>query len=523
MRLSDDAPGMEEIKKMQLKAAIYIRMSTELQTESPENQAEQIREYADRYGIEIVREYTDLGISGMTAEHRDQFLAIFDDVKEGRNGFNVVLYLDDSRWGRFVDSREAEYYRMILEKKNIVCQACDKEFKLKKDFADRLLTMVKDESASEYCKQLSQKVWYGQANLVRKGYHQDGTAGFGLRRQLLDEQGKPKQQLKMGERKSLLTERVILVPGPQEEKDLVHWIYEKFTQDLYTEKEIADLLNERGWKTDFNRPWTADTVKQIISNEKYIGHNVFNRTSAKLKGKSVRNPEEQWIRKESAFEPLIDKEIFDAAQQIIFERHKKVSNEELLEKLNALYQQKGWLSAMVIDEAEGMPPSSLYRHRFGGLLRAYKLISYTPDRDYQFVEINRILRKIHEEAVSETVTKIETLSGRSIPFDRETGLLTVNHNLTASIVISRCFKTQAGSHRWKIRFDTGLKPDLTIAVRMDSSNEHIYDYYILPFLEFGSENLKLMEENTDLLDGFRFETLDYFWQMGVNVSLDKAA
>ena len=59
----------EEIRSLHLKGAVYIRMSTEMQTESPENQERQIRAYAAQYGIEIVKVYADLGVSGMTAEN----------------------------------------------------------------------------------------------------------------------------------------------------------------------------------------------------------------------------------------------------------------------------------------------------------------------------------------------------------------------------------------------------------------------------------------------------------------------
>ena len=59
----------EEIRSLHLKGAVYIRMSTEMQTESPENQERQIRAYAAQYGIEIVKVYADLGVSGLTAEN----------------------------------------------------------------------------------------------------------------------------------------------------------------------------------------------------------------------------------------------------------------------------------------------------------------------------------------------------------------------------------------------------------------------------------------------------------------------
>ena len=46
------------------RAAEYVRMSTEHQQYSTENQADKIREYAARHGIEIVKTYADVGKRG---------------------------------------------------------------------------------------------------------------------------------------------------------------------------------------------------------------------------------------------------------------------------------------------------------------------------------------------------------------------------------------------------------------------------------------------------------------------------
>ena len=509
-----------EIKSLRLKGAIYIRMSTELQVESPENQERAIRAYATEYGIEIVKTYVDPGVSGIT-ERREEFQALIDDVEQGRNAYTIVLYLDASRWGRFLDSREAEYHRMRLERKNVVCQSCEKPLTLTNNIADRIMTLFQDESASDYCRQLSQKVWAGQCNLVAKGYRQGGVAGFGLRRMLLDETGNPKQELTMGQRKSLLTERVILMPGPEDECQIVHWIYDQFIAGI-SETDIAIQLNAQGVKTNFGRLWTRGTVCEVLTNEKYVGNNLFNRTSGKMKSKAKPNPESEWVRKERAFEPIVDMERFYTVQGIYRERNKKTTDEELLQGLRDLYARQGRLSALIIDEADFLPPSSLFSNRFGGLLRAYQLIGYSPKHDYRYIAINQRLRVLHAEIVADVVRSIESLCGRLIPVDPKSGLLELNYNLCISIVISRCFTTPAGTRRWKIRFDNGLRPDITVAVRMDTSNEAIYDYYILPALEFSYEQLKLSEDNVGFLDSFRTDTLDYLLDLSINIPLDKA-
>lgn len=512
----------EEVRSLRLKGAVYIRMSTEMQTESPENQEREIRAYAALYGIEIVKIYADLGVSGMTAEKREQFQTMLDDVEQGRNTYNIVLYLDESRWGRFVDSREAEFHRMRLERKNVICQSCEKPLALTNNIADRIMTLLRDESASDYCRQLSQKVWVGQCNLVAKGFRQGGVAGFGLRRMLLSESGSPKQELAMGQRKSLLTERVILVPGPEEEREIVHWIYEQFITGA-TELEIASQLNAQGIQNHFRRPWSRATVCEVLTNEKYIGNNLFNRTSGKMKSRAKQNPENEWVRKERAFDPVVDAALFWAVQHIYKERNKRFTNDDLLQCLRDLHARQGRLSALIIDEAESLPPSSLFRTRFGGLLRAYSMIGYTPERDYQYVLINQRLRVLHAETVSNIIGEVEALCGRRIYVDPETFLLELNHNLFISIVISRCFVTPSATRHWKIRFDSGLHPDITIAVRMDTHNECVHDYYILPALEFSHKKIKMMENNPGILDSFRTNTLDYLLNMSVNLPIDKAA
>ena len=47
------------------RAAVYIRMSTEHQKYSPENQMAAIQAYADKNGYQIVRKYADEGKSGL--------------------------------------------------------------------------------------------------------------------------------------------------------------------------------------------------------------------------------------------------------------------------------------------------------------------------------------------------------------------------------------------------------------------------------------------------------------------------
>jgi hypothetical protein len=241
-----------------------------------------------------------------------------------------------------------------------------------------------------------------------------------------------------------------------------------------------------------------------------------------LKEKRVRNPPEMWVRKDNAFDALVETDDYLAAQAIILERHRRLSNEELLERLKALAERLGSLSGILIDETDDMPSSAVYRHRFGSLVRAYQLIGYTPARDLAFIETNRRLRQLHPQIVDGIVRSLEQLGG-NVTRDPETDLLSVNAMLWVSVVIARCRKTDGGSFRWLIRLDEGLTPDLTVAVRMDPANEAALDYYLLPSLDVGAAALRIKEDNGMYLDGYRFDTLDYFFGMAETVPVEEAA
>lgn len=65
-------------------------------------------------------------------------------------------------------------------------------------------------------------------------------------------------------------------------------------------REIAEILNAEGHRTDLDRLWARAIVHQVLTNEKYIGNNVFAKVSFKLKQRRVVNPRDMWIRAEGA-------------------------------------------------------------------------------------------------------------------------------------------------------------------------------------------------------------------------------
>ncbi|HEY1612361.1 MAG TPA: recombinase family protein [Rhizomicrobium sp.] len=332
----------ETVSANPIRAAEYVRMSTEHQKYSTENQADAIREYAARRGIEIVRTYADAGKSGLSLEGRDALKTLIADVEGKRSDFATILVYDVSRWGRFQDADESAYYEYICKRAGIAVQYCAEQFENDGSPVSTIVKGVKRAMAGEYSRELSAKVFTGQCRLIELGYRQGGPPGYGLRRQLIDQSGAAKAALSRGEHKSLQTDRVVPVPGAPEEAETVRWMYRTFVEDGKPEREIAGLLNGKGIATDLGRAWTRGTVHQVLINEKYVGNNVWNKSSFKLKKKRVNNSPDMWIRSEGAFEGIVDRLLFDAAQMIIRDRSHRLSDDEMLQSLHALFASRGY-------------------------------------------------------------------------------------------------------------------------------------------------------------------------------------
>jgi hypothetical protein len=270
------------------------------------------------------------------------------------------------------------------------------------------------------------------------------------------------------------------------------------------------------------RPWTRATVHQVLTNEKYLGHNVYNRTSFKLKKRRVRNPPDMWVRADGAFASIVQPSLFEAVRRIIQDRARRFSDDEMLTRLSGLLEQKGWLSGLVIDECEDMPSTGAYRSRFGSLLRAYQLIGYSPGRDYDYVEVNRLLRTMHQRVLNDAVEGIESAGGQVV-IDGATDLLTLNGEFTTSVVIARCFSLPTGTHRWKVRIDASLRPDITLAIRMDHDNREALDFYLLPSIDISESRLSLTEENGFMVDTYRCESIQAFYALASRTQIRTAA
>ncbi|GAA0202800.1 hypothetical protein GCM10009081_17420 [Brevundimonas nasdae] len=266
-RSTSNSNGDDVPSEVDVPAVAYVRMSTDHQKYSTENQLDVIRGYADARGLKILRVFEDSGRSGLRLDGREALQNLMGEVQSGKADFKAILVYDVSRWGRFQDADEGAYHEHVCSRAGIRVHYCGEQFENDGSIGSNLLKTVKRVMAGEYSRELSVKVFAGQCRLVELGFRQGGAPGYGLRRVLIDEQGKPKGELSRGEQKSLQTDRVILVPGPEDEQAVVRRMYGMFVEERRSEREIADVLNADGLRTDCGSAWKRDPVSGVIGVE----------------------------------------------------------------------------------------------------------------------------------------------------------------------------------------------------------------------------------------------------------------
>jgi DNA invertase Pin-like site-specific DNA recombinase len=358
-------------------AAQYVRMSTEHQQYSIDNQKEVIAAWAALNAYEIVCTYEDKGKSGLALKNRAGLRQLLTDVA-ATHVFEAVLVYDVSRWGRFQNSDEAAHYEFLCHAAGVPVQYCAESFINDGNVPSLIMKALKRVMAGEYSRDLSRRVRAGIKRLVELGYSSGGVAPYGYRRMLVSAGGQEKGLLNSGDRKALATDRVKFVLGPSHEVDAVRLIFDLALGGKLP-AEICRELNLLGKLRD-GKPWRRHQVLFIVKCPKFAGINTWSRDiSVSVGGPRRRLPMQQWVMKANAFPAIIDPGVFQRVQKIQNDLRKAPPNEELLCKLNQVLQENGKLSTKILNEAnhDGKIPSrTIYFRRFGSLQHTYNLVGF---------------------------------------------------------------------------------------------------------------------------------------------------
>lgn len=461
------------------RAAQYVRMSTDHQQYSTDNQKRAIADFAAAQDVTVVATYEDAGKSGVTLKGRTGLLQLLQDAQALTRAFSVVLVYDVSRWGRFQDVDESAHYEYICRQAGVQVVYCAESFSCDGGAAAALMKTLKRAMAGEYSRELSDKVFIGQCRLAERGFWQGAAPGYGLQRVLIGSDGAVKGTLGPCEHKSIRTDRVIVTPGKEHEVALVRRIYDWYVHQGVGCRRIADRLNAFGICNAHGRPWNPQLVTDILSSEKYVGTNVYARTSRKLNANWHRNPASEWARSEGAFPPLVDRATFEAARRKRTHRTQCLSDDELLRKLGEFVNTADVVNAEVIDREVGLPAGKTYSRRFGCIQNAYARVGYEPSFRGATPEVYRAARSALQRCVGDTIGALAA-AGHRVEISVDGTTLRVDDELVIRFVARMTLNYDRRSPRWRVRWPTYCSPDFLVILRLDSAFETPVDFYVFP-------------------------------------------
>lgn len=295
--------------------ALYIRVSTHMQDElSPDAQKRLLLEYAKANDILVSSDYIfiETGISGRKVDKRPEFQKMISLAKTKPAPFDSILVWKFSRFAR--NQEESIVYKSLLRKQCNVDVISVSEPLIDGPFGS-LIERIIEWMDEYYSIRLSGEVTRGMTEkALRGGYQARPPLGYKI---------------------AVKGEPPVIVP---EEAKIVRIIFEKYVYEKQGYFDIARYLNSLGYKTSHGKSFEARSIDYIIQNPTYCGMIRWNRTENETN--RIKDKDE-WIITEGHHEPIISKELFDAAQ----------------ERYKTTYRPRG------------ARPSSTYRHWLSGLLK----------------------------------------------------------------------------------------------------------------------------------------------------------
>lgn len=296
-------------------AVIYARYSSNNQREeSIEGQIRECREFAEKNNLQIVDEYIDRAISGKT-DNRPAFQRLIKDSSKGK--FDVVIMYTLDRFAR--NRYDSAIYKAKLKKNGV------RLLYAKQPMPDTpegiILESVLEGYAEYYVENLRRGVKRGMRENALKGYV-NGKTPLGYRR------GKDKKY----------------EIDPYEAK-AVREIFERYAHNEPI-IDIARWLNDNGYKTTTGGQFNKNSLRRILTNDKYIG--VYRYDDIVI---------------EDIVPPIIDRELFERVQSTFeYNKHFRAKQKAIDPYLLTGKLFCGHCGAMMIGESGTSRHGTTYRY-----------------------------------------------------------------------------------------------------------------------------------------------------------------
>jgi site-specific DNA recombinase len=260
-----------------LKAALYIRVSTDEQAEegfSIPAQIKQLTEYCNKNNIDIYKVYADEGVSGQK-ENRPQFQLMLKDAE--KKLFSIILVHKFDRFARKVELSQRIKRQLKTSGVNVISITEPIENSPIGFFQEGILELL----AEYYVKNLAQESKKGHIERASQGLH-NGSVPYGY---------------------TVDHSIPALMSVNYEQAKIVKLIFDLYINKGYGSSKIARILNESSIPSAVNGQWAYYTVNRILHNPKYVGCILYD-------GKLY----------EGKHEPIISKEEFDLVKKYAKDR-----------------------------------------------------------------------------------------------------------------------------------------------------------------------------------------------------------
>ncbi|HGC6886272.1 TPA: recombinase family protein [Streptococcus agalactiae] len=302
----------DEFSLKKRRVAGYARVSTdhEVQATSYESQMRYYSEYINgREDWEFVKMYSDEGISGTNTKLRTGFKSMVEDALDGK--IDLIITKSVSRFARnTVDSlttvRQLKEVgvEIYFEKENIWTL----------DSKGELLITIMSSLAQEESRSISENVTWGLRKQFAEGkVHFPYTNVLGF---------------KAGEDGAIVVD--------QDEAKTVRYIFQQALIGKSPYHIAKDLTEQVIPSPSGKSHWNATTIKRMLRNEKYKGDALLQKTYTTdflTKKKNINRGELPQYYVENNHEAIVDRETFDAVQQVLENKGRKSSTTIFSSKL----------------------------------------------------------------------------------------------------------------------------------------------------------------------------------------------
>ena len=303
--------------------ALYIRLSQEDEDNGTEKQESNsvtsqktlLSEFVDTHDDLIVYDtYIDDGFTG-TDFNRPSFQKLIEDMRNGN--INCVIVKDLSRLGRnYIEV--GNYIEQVFPLFNIRFIAINDGVDSFKNPAstNTILVPFKNLINDEYARDTSIKIKSSLEGKKKKGEFIGAFPSYGYIKD-----PKNKNRLIIDEVAAQVVRKIYdwYVNEGLGKVSICHKLNDMGIINPTGHKKIELGQNYNNYATKDNTyTWTPSTIRNILSNEVYIGHTVQGKR--RVKSYKIHKvevvPKEEWVKVENTHEPIIDKETFEKAQYI---------------------------------------------------------------------------------------------------------------------------------------------------------------------------------------------------------------